>query len=1215
VTDPTTAPSGAQNAALEDIVPGARVVGLTASGAADVVAIESHGPDAATVVFRTEDGGIHQQVLLRGQAARLRIVPAGQTAQFTGDPADFKLGMEALRIQMAAQFDPMLAVATSDLEPLPHQIQAVYGDLLGKEQPLRFLLADDPGAGKTIMAGLYIKELTLRGDLRRCLIVAPGGLVDQWQDELLGKLGLRFEILTSDLVAATPPSENPFAEHPHLIVRMDQVARSDALLAHLGRSEWDVVVVDEAHKMAAHYFGNELKTTKRYQLGQLLGGITRHLLLMTATPHAGKEEDFQLFLALLDPDRFEGRYRKGVHDLDASGMMRRRIKEELLTFDGRPLFPERRAATLPYELSAAEMELYEAVTRYVREQMGRADDLRAAGEGRRGNTVGFALTVLQRRLASSPEAILRSLERRRDRLTARLKDILAKRAVAVHDAALDERFGSADVGDVDDVLDEFGGDEVEDLEDEVADAATASRTADELRAEIAALDDLVSRAKRVRYADTDRKWTELRDLLLDSTAMFDADGARRKILIFTEHKDTLTYLVGKIRLLLGREEIVAAIHGGVSREDRRVVQDAFRQDPALAVLVATDAAGEGLNLQRAHLMVNYDLPWNPNRIEQRFGRIHRIGQTEVCHLWNLVATGTREGDVFALLLAKIEEQRKALGGKVFDVLGDAFDGEPLRTLLLKAIRYGDRPDVRARLHQVIDERVGEGLGKLLAERALYHDLLTAADVEQVRLQMEEARARRLQPHYISAFFRAAFTGLGGRIGPREPGRFEISGVPAVLREQRQQGGSVLSRYQRVTFDREGIQPGTAAEGGAAIRADLLAPGHPLLDAVVQRTAARCAGAVAAGTSLVDRIDPGDDLRVLVALRQDIADGNEPPSPVLRRFEFAELLAPGQGAVQLPVGSATVASPVEGAAGSSAPAGVTARACGPAPYLDYDPPRDPERDAVAALVAQPRLTDVRHDAVSWAASTLLPASLAEVSARVTAAVDRTRRLVRQRLTHEINYWDARQGELFWQQQHGKKISMRPETAGARARDLERRLAARLAELDREEHLQPSPPVVAAAALVVPQGLLDRLAGLNGGPAGQHAKDTRETDQCAMAAVLAAERALGRDPEPMPHSNPGYDIRSRTKDGHWLYLEVKGRISGEKEFSVSRTQVLLARNTMPQHRLAMVDVSPDGPAHDQVRYVVTAFEGIVLSDLAVTAVTLKWNDFWARGGDPR
>jgi len=281
---------------------------------------------------------------------------------------------------------------------LPHQIKAVYGELLPRV-PLRFLLADDPGAGKTIMAGLYIKELALRGDLARCLVVAPGGLVEQWQDELSEKLGMRFELLTADLIGATPVGERVFTAHPLLIARMDQLARNDDLLSDLERTDWDLVVVDEAYRMSAHYYGSELKATRRYDLGRLLGRVARHLLLMTATPHAGKEEDFQAFMALLDPDRYEGRFRREEHTAHADDLICRRVKEELLTFEGRPLFPERRASTVPYELSPLEHELYEAVTHYVRTEMNRADQLRQTGEGRRGNTVGFALTVLQRRLA------------------------------------------------------------------------------------------------------------------------------------------------------------------------------------------------------------------------------------------------------------------------------------------------------------------------------------------------------------------------------------------------------------------------------------------------------------------------------------------------------------------------------------------------------------------------------------------------------------------------------------------------------------------------------------------------------------------------------------------------------------------------------------------------------------------------------------------------
>jgi len=257
------------------------------------------------------------------------------------------------------------------------------------------------------MAGLYIKELALRGDLRRCLIVAPGGLVTQWQDELAEKFGLRFDILTREQIEASR-TQDLFANHEMLIARLDHLSRNDELQARLVGTDWDLVVVGEAHRMAAHWFGREVKETKRYKLGKLLSSVCRHFLLMTATPHAGKEEDFQLFMALLDADRFEGRFRGGVRTVDVSDLMRRAIKERLLRFDGRPLIPERFAYTVPYPLSELEATLYQQVTTYVVEEMNRAQALAEAGEGRRGNRVGFALTVLQRRLASSPEAIYRA---------------------------------------------------------------------------------------------------------------------------------------------------------------------------------------------------------------------------------------------------------------------------------------------------------------------------------------------------------------------------------------------------------------------------------------------------------------------------------------------------------------------------------------------------------------------------------------------------------------------------------------------------------------------------------------------------------------------------------------------------------------------------------------------------------------------------------------
>jgi SNF2 family DNA or RNA helicase len=519
-------------------------------------------------------------------------------------------------------------------------------------QPLHFVLADDPGSGKTIMAGLYIKELILREDVKRCLVVAPGGLVDQWQDELYLKFGLAFEILAPQF-GETVFGVSAFEQHPFLIARMDQLARNEELLAELANSEWDLVIVDEAHRMGAHYFGGKLEKTKRFQLGELLGGITRHFLLMTATPHSGKEEDFQLFLTLLDRDRFEGKYQPKVYSDDTSGVMRRMVKEDLLTFEGKPLFPERIAETVPYELTELEQDLYEQVTTYVREGMNRAAEL----DGKRRNTVGFALTVLQRRLASSPEAIYRSLERRADRLERRKQEVLAGGTVS-------EPSSTEAVSDLDEFDDEeFSAEELENIEEELVDAATAARTVEELDAELLELRDLITAAAKVRASETDRKWSELRTILEDNTLATSAGGdERRKLIVFTEHRDTLEYLSRRIGSLLGRPEAVKAIHGGVRRNDRRQITEEFTVNPSCQVLLATDAAGEGLNLQAAHLMVNYDLPWNPNRIEQRFGRIHRIGQQEVCRLWNLVADNTREGAVFVRLLAKIEEQRKAYGG-------------------------------------------------------------------------------------------------------------------------------------------------------------------------------------------------------------------------------------------------------------------------------------------------------------------------------------------------------------------------------------------------------------------------------------------------------------------------------------------------------------------------------------------------------------------------
>ena len=745
-----------------DLAAGMRLSGVAADGDVTVVAVEMHGAISATLTYRTSDGRLGERIMVVDDLAGLAEVSERQW-RFDADGAMFRLASEARRMKQAHLADPYAAVDTSNIDPYPHQIEAVYDRLL-TQRPLRFLLADDPGAGKTIMSGLLIRELVLRGDVARCLIVAPGSLVEQWQDELWDKFGLSFELMSRAAVEASRTG-NPFIEKNLLIARVDQLSRSEELMAKIQASDWDLVIVDEAHKMSAHRYGDELRRTKRFVLGETLRECTRHFLLLTATPHNGKNEDFLAFMTLIDPERFTGRLREGGGSAgdgdgaampDVSDVMRRRVKENLRTFEGKRLFPQRHAHSLNFELSEPEAELYEAVTNYVRHGMNRAARMREEGDKSRWIIVGFALAGLQRRLASSPAAIYHSLRRRRDRLDEQAAELrrLAASGQPVPVIDLPKGVRIADLEDFD--FDDYGDAEREDLEDIVIDAATAAATAEELEAEVAELKELVRLADGLRRSGVDTKWLQMRDLLRSdrfaapapsglSDSGLDSDGNLdpvRKLIVFSEHKDTLDYVADRIASELGRPEAVVRIHGGIKRHDRRAVQDRFRVNPTVRVLVATDAAGEGVNLQAANIVVNYDLPWNPNRIEQRFGRVHRIGQQLPCHLWNLVAFETREGQVFDRLFAKIEEQRGVYGDQVYDVLGDAQINTSLRDLLMRAIASDDDPAHVAWMDEVIDADIGRQMKDMLDERALVAGLADPAANDKIRRDMEIARARR-----------------------------------------------------------------------------------------------------------------------------------------------------------------------------------------------------------------------------------------------------------------------------------------------------------------------------------------------------------------------------------------------------------------------------------------------------------------------------------------
>jgi superfamily II DNA or RNA helicase len=1161
---------------LDDITPGSQIAGIIPDSTVTVIAVERHGSTSATITFRPANGKPDDTLITEADLPRLSKVSARRWT-FDADAEMFRLASEARRMKHAHLSDPFAAVDTAAISPYPHQIEAVYERLL-EQRPIRFLLADDPGAGKTIMSGLLIRELMLRGDLQRCLVVAPGSLVEQWQDELWEKFQLNFEIMSRRGIEESRTG-NPFLEKNLLIARVHQLSRADDLIEKIKVSEWDLIIIDESHKMSAHLYGDTLRKTKLFELGEVLRERTRHFLMLTATPHNGKNEDFLAFLSLIDPEQFAGRVRNGQVP-DTSNVMRRLIKEDMYKFDGTRIFPPRTSTTAEFELSPAERQLYDAVTSYVKDGMNRADELAESGDKRRGIIVGFALAGLQRRLASSPEAIYQSLRRRHDRLVDQRDELrrLAATGATINVIDLPKGINYRDLEDFD--FDEYDDEELENLELTI-DSATAALTADELDLEIGELAQLVTLASNVRASRTDTKWLRLRDLL--RSPELNDPATSRKLIVFTEHKDTLTYVADRIRDELGKDEAVVVIHGGIKRHDRRDIQDRFRVHPDVRVLVATDAAGEGVNLQTANLMVNYDLPWNPNRIEQRFGRIHRIGQNLPCHLWNMLAVDTREGDVFDKLFKKIEEQRTHFKDQVYDVLGDRLINTSLQDLLIRAIRE-DEDAVRDRImDEVINHTIGDHLTELLEERALVTELGQRTSNESIRDKMEQAQARRLHPWFVDTFFKAALNHYGGRITKREPDRYEITRIPATIRSHADpSAGPVQDRYHRVTFDKRAIQP----EG--LDRAELVTPGTPLLTAVIDTVLDDYGDTLNHGATLIDPNPDNTTPRLLLYINHSITDGrttNGRRNVISQRFEYVEIDPDGN-----------ITNP------------------GPEPYLGYAA-ATPEQHAhiIQHLNLDWADSTAETTARSWAIDKLAAGHHTTIADITHERVERTRQLVKERLESEIRYWDQRTEELKAQELAGKKPKISSGRARARADEFEARLARRRAELDLEATVQNNPPTVIGAALIVPQTLLDTLG--TGTTPVSTTGDTKETDRRAVAAVMAAERALGRHPTEMDHNNPGFDIDSVDPvTGIHYFIEVKGHLPQTSEIHVSAQQVQKAKSNPERWRLAIASVPLDPNQQPVVRYVTEPFKDTELN-FAQPYVPLSISKILATAGDPQ
>lgn len=768
--------------------------------------------------LRTEK--FYDPILDADQLATITASP--EQEPFDGDPVRFRLGIEGMRLGLAYEYDPYFSLSIARIDPLPHQLEAVY-DYFLKLPRIRFLLADDPGAGKTIMAGLLIKELKIRGLAQRTLIVTPANLSFQWQRELKDKFRENFEVIRSDVLRANYGS-NPWQEKPQVITSVSWVSRIEDAKESLLRSHWDLIIVDEAHKMSAY---SADKKTLAYQLGESLSAMTDHYLLMTATPHKGNPENFCLFLSLLDKDVYgDVKSLEEAMTRQEAPFYLRRVKEALVSFPDpetgkvKTLFTKRTVKTSEFTLDADEYDLYDQLTRYVDDQ-----SIRAAGDhSARGRAVGFTMAMLQRRFASSIYAVRRSLERMKGKREQILRDPERYRQ---------EQIAKRLPEDFDELPEEEQQELIAELEDVVV-----SFNPDDLREEIAELSSLIGQAKRLEVAEQEVKVRRLKALLTECGVFADPN---MKLLIFTEHKDTLDFLVGDGRdgRPLGKLRewnlTVTQIHGGMKIGDRdtpgtRIYAEREFRDTC-QVLVATEAAGEGINLQFCWVMVNYDIPWNPVRLEQRMGRIHRYGQEKDCLIFNFVTTNTREGRVLQKLFERIGQIESDLDpqktGKVFNVLGDVFPGNQLEKMLRDMYAHNNMTEelIKQRIVEQVDTERFRGITHSTLEGLAKRELNLSA----ILGKSAEARERRLVPEVIQDFFlqAAPIAGVTVTAPPRGRKMFRIGRVPRHLwpigERLEPRFGRLGREYPQVIFDKEALHQEPTAEW--------VTPGHPLFEVV------------------------------------------------------------------------------------------------------------------------------------------------------------------------------------------------------------------------------------------------------------------------------------------------------------------------------------------------------------------------------------------------
>ena len=1053
---------------LERLTQGARV---RFPGERDPVTLIAVTPGAYwDFVFGGPDG-LGRQTLPEEELAAITLIDGVDRLEFDGDPERFRLGFEARRIQTAFTWD-MAAVAVSNIQPLPHQLEAVYGSFMAEPRP-RFLLGDDPGAGKTIMAGLYMKELELRRVGERILVVVPANLRPQWARELSERFQMSFQQMEAAVFDANP-LDNPWDQFDRVIVSRDflRTERAREALAAADR-EWDLAVVDEAHGFTLRTGSDRYITdrSERYKAAEAVARKAHRLILMTATPHSGRDESLWGLLRLLDMDAIGDRCPKNLevpHQLFS-----RTPKESMRDMNGNPLFKDRHPRTISYPLTGDELELYEAVTNFVAIKLAEIK-----GSGRR-TTAGFALTTMQRRLASSPRAIRRTLERRVDRLERTIADPRAFLAAR-------KDFQASLLGEEEEIED-LPEDERWAREDAALDAWLPD-TLVELEAEREALGPLLALAQEVEAKRAERKLTELLDVV-GSLGL--KEDRSKQLLIFTEHKDTLEYLVE----LLSEDFEVAVIHGGLKLGERIEQERRFRE--RAQIMVATEAAGEGINLQFCHLMVNYDIPWNPNRLEQRMGRIHRIGQTEDVYIFNLVAGETREGLVLKTLLRKMERMGAALGDKVFDVVGKTFAGYRLRELI-ESVLSGELSGEEAAASIGGEEADSKSLAraKELLQDALARHHLHWQDERERAARAEE---RRLPPSYFERFFLDAIRLAGGKAERRlDPGTIRVDRSPTALVAQARMAGAtrrISPSYERLTFDKSiATRPLRAYEEATLPRAELCGPGHPLFDALVEHVIERTRDDLERGAVFQD--PDAEDPAVLRHLSFDATDGN---GEVVKR-----VLAGAREGLDGRITRDTLPSLFDVAVPES-PASDGLNEVDPGGHALVTWARQHlfEREFRTAAAERERASEIQEDFLRRSFGALL----AGADEAILAAEEEAESGVQ-----------GAEGRL-------RKAEIQKET-------YQQRRDARLREVERSRAVSRGAVTVLGSALLLPVA----AAGAQTGADGRWSD--AEIEQIAVQVARQHEQVQGFEVRSVEQENVGFDLLSR-REAERRCIEVKGR----------------------------------------------------------------------------